>query len=72
MWSTDIQNALLLVYGLPHGIAIDHSSIRLKKLTIQLVFNEAWLCVLVRFLCYNASQVCTATLINMRTTTGDE
>ena len=62
MWSTDIQNTLLLVYWPPHGIAIDHSSIRLKRLTIQLVFIEAWLCVVMRFLHHNTSQVCTATL----------
>ena len=55
-------HALLLVYWPSHGIAIDHSSIGLKRLTIQLVFNEAWLCVVVRFLHHNTSQVCTATL----------
>ena len=44
IWSTDIQNTLLLVYWPPHGIAIDYSSIGLKRLTIQLVFIEAWLC----------------------------
>ena len=33
VWSTNIQNALPLVYWPPHGIAIDHSSIGLKKLT---------------------------------------
>ena len=44
IWSTDIQNTLLLVYWPPHGIAIDHSSIGLKRLTMQLVFIEAWLC----------------------------
>ena len=62
IWSTDIQNTLLLVYWPPHGIAIDHSSIGLKSLTIQLVFIEAWLCVVMRFLHHNTSQVCTATL----------
>ena len=62
IWSTDIQNTLLLVYWPPHGIAIDHSSIGLKRLTIQLVFIEAWLCVVMRFLHHNTSQVCTATL----------
>ena len=61
-WSTDIQNTLLLVYWPPHGIAIDHSSIGLKRLPIQLVFIEAWLCVVLRFLHLNTSQVCTATL----------
>ena len=60
--STYIQNALLLVYWPPHGIAIDHSSIGLKRLTIQLVFNEACLCVLVRLLHHNTSEVCTVTL----------
>ena len=55
-------HALLLVYWPSHGIAIDHSSIGLKRLTIQLVFNEAWLCVLARFSRHNTSQVCTATL----------
>ena len=59
LWSTNIQNALPLVYWPPHGIAIDHSSIGLKRLTIQLVFNEAWLCVVLRFLRHNT---CTATL----------
>ena len=63
IWSTGIQNILLLVYWPPHGIAIDHSSIGLKRLTIQLVFIEAWLCVVMRFLHHNTSQVCTATLI---------
>ena len=62
IWSTDIQNILLLVYWPPHGIAIAHSSIGLKRLTIQLVFIEAWLCVVMRFLHHNTSQVCTATL----------
>ena len=61
IWSTDIQNTLLLVYWPPHGIAIDHSSIVLKRLTIQLVFIEAWLCVVMRFLHHKMSQVCTAT-----------
>ena len=56
MWSTDIQNTLLLVYWPSHGIAIDHSSIGLKRLTIQLVFIEAWLCVVMRFLHHNTSQ----------------
>ena len=64
VWSTNIQNALPLVYWPPHGIVIDHSSIGLKRLTIQLVFNEAWLCVVLRFLRHNMSQVCTATLSN--------
>ena len=63
VWSTDIQKALLLVYWPPHSIAIYHSSIGLKKLTIQLVFIEAWLCVVMRFLHHNTSEVCTATLI---------
>ena len=62
MWFTDVQNTLLLVYWPPHGIAIDHSSIGLRRLTIQLVFIEAWLCVVMRFLHRNTSQVWTATL----------
>ena len=62
IWSTDIQNTLLLVYWPPRGIAMDHSSISLKRLTIQLVFIEAWLCVVMIFLHHNTSQVCTATL----------
>ena len=62
VWSTNIQNALPLVYWSSHGIAIDHSSIGLKRLTIQPVFNGAWLCVVLRYLHHNTSQVCTATL----------
>ena len=64
IWSTDIQNALLFVCWPPHDIAIDYSSIGLKKVTIQQVFNKAWQCVLVRFLHHKMSQVCTATLEN--------
>ena len=55
-------NALPVVYWPPQCIAIDHSSIGLKRLTIQPVFNEAWLCVLTRILSYITSIVCTATL----------
>ena len=62
IWSTDIHTCIAMVYWPSHSIAIDHSSIGLKRLTIQLVFNEAWLCVLVRFLHHNMSQVRTATL----------
>ena len=63
LWTTDIQNALLLVNWPPQCIAIDHSSIGLQRITIQLLVNEVWLCVLTSLLHHNTSQVCTATLI---------
>ena len=62
LWATDIQNALLLVNWPSQCIAIDHSSIGLKRMTIQLLVNEVWLCVLTSLLHHNTSQVCTATL----------
>ena len=48
-----LMHALLFVYWPSHGIASDHSSIRLKRLSIQLVFIEAWLCILTSFLHHN-------------------
>ena len=62
LWITSIQIALLLVNWPPQCIAIDHTSIMLKRVTIQLVVSEARLSVLTRFSCHNTSQVCTATL----------
>ena len=59
---TSIQIALLLVNWPPQCIAIDHTSIGLKRVTIQLVVSEARLSVLMRFSRHNTSQVCTATL----------
>ena len=55
-------NALPVVYWPPKCIAIDHSSIGLKRLTIQSMFNEVWLCVWTRILRHKTSEVCTATL----------
>ena len=59
--STDI-NALTVVYWPLQYIAIDCSSIGLKRLTIQPMFNEIWFSVLRRILHHNTSEVCTATL----------
>ena len=41
IWTTDIQNALLFVSRPGSCIAIDHSSVGLKRVTIQLMVNEA-------------------------------
>ena len=58
----NIQNILLLAKWPLKCIAIDYSSIGLKRVTIQLVVNEAWLCVLMRLLRHNTSEVCAVTL----------
>ena len=46
------------------GVGVGQGEHTIKRLTIQLVFlfNEARLFVLMRFLCYNRTEVCTATL----------
>ena len=62
LWITSIQIALLLDNWPPQCIAIDHTSIGLKRVTIQLVVSEACRSVLTRFSRHNTSQVCTATL----------
>ena len=62
LWITSIQIALLLVNWPPQCIATDHTSIGLKRVTIQLVVSEVCCSVFTRFSHHNTSQVCTATL----------
>ena len=55
-------NELPVVYWPPQCIAIEHSSIGLKRLTIQPVFNKGRLCVLMMVLRHKTSEVWTVTL----------